>query len=284
MQTTIQNPISCYGIGVHSGKKTQLTLKPASKDAGVVFIRTDVTEVDNQVLANYASVSDSTLATSISNTAGVKVTTIEHLMAALWGCGIDNVLVEIDGAELPVMDGSSKPFVFMIECSGKKLLNAPRKYLKLLKSIKVEDNGSIIEAIPAETMSIDLTIDFQSSIIGRQNLIFSDPKQFNSEIADARTFGFLHELDYLQSKGLAKGASLDNAIGIDNNVILNHDGLRHKNEFVRHKILDMIGDFYTSGGSLVGAITSYKPSHSLNNQFLHKLFNDPYSYEWVSCR
>lgn len=282
MQTTIKNPISCYGIGVHSGNKTQLTLKPATKDVGIVFIRTDVTNVDNRIIASYENVSDTSLATSISNAAGVRVTTIEHLMAALWGCGINNVLVEIDGPEVPVMDGSSKPFVFMIECSGKKLLNAPQKHLKLLKEIRVEDQGCIIEGTPSLNTIIDLTIDFQSAAIGKQNIIFSEIDSFKEEIADARTFGFLHELDYLQSKGLAKGASLDNAIGIDKDIILNHDGLRHNNEFVRHKMLDLLGDFYTAGGSFVGKLVGYKTSHSLNNQFLRKLFNDPFAYEWVT--
>lgn len=282
MQTTIQNPISCYGIGVHSGNKTQLTLKPAAANVGIVFIRTDVTEVDNHVAASYVNVSDTSLATSISNAAGVKIITIEHLMAAFWGCGIDNVFVEIDGAEVPVMDGSSKPFVFMIECSGKKILNAPKKYLRLLKEIRVEDQGCIIEGTPSSNTVIDLTIDFQSIAIGRQNLIFSGMESFKDEIADARTFGFLHELDYLQSKGLAKGASLDNAIGIDKDIILNHDGLRHENEFVRHKMLDLLGDFYTAGGSFIGDLKGYKTSHSLNNQFLRKLFSDPFAYEWVA--
>jgi UDP-3-O-[3-hydroxymyristoyl] N-acetylglucosamine deacetylase len=203
-------------------------------------------------------------------------------MAALWGCGIDNVFVEIDGAEVPVMDGSSKPFVFMIECSGKKLLNTPRKYLKLLKEIRIEDQGCVIEGTPSPNTVIDLTIDFQSAAIGKQNLIFSGNDNFEKEIADARTFGFLHELDYLQSKGLAKGASLDNAIGIDKDIILNHDGLRRKDEFVRHKMLDLLGDFYTAGGSFIGDLRGYKTSHSLNNRFLRKLFSDQSAYEWVA--
>ena len=281
MQTTINSPISCYGIGVHSGKTTQVTLKPAAQNTGVVFFRTDIKAVDNKVYASYANVFDTRLSTSIKNLAGVQISTIEHLMAAIWGCALSNVIVEIDGPEVPIMDGSSKPFVFMIECSGLKSLNAPKKHLKLLKEIHVSDNGAEIYASPAEHTRIDLTIDFTSSAIGKQQHIFTSETSFREDLADSRTFGFVHELDYLQSKGLAKGASLDNAIGIDKDVILNHGGLRHDNEFVRHKLLDLVGDLFSSGGGLVGELKGFKTSHSLNNQFLHKIFNDPYSYKWV---
>lgn len=282
MQLTIQNPISCFGIGVHSGKETQVTLRPAKDNSGIIFVRTDVSMVDNKIIATYNNVAETTLSTSLKNNANVAVSTIEHLMAAIWGCGIDNLIVEIDGAEVPIMDGSSKTFVFMLECSGIKPLRSPKKQLKLLKEIKVEDNGTEIFACPADYLKIDLTIDFTSKVIGRQNFIFSKDNNFKNEIADSRTFGFLHELDYLQSKGLAKGASLDNAIGIDKDVILNHEGLRHSNEFVRHKMLDLLGDLYTTGAAnLVAEIHGYKTSHNLNNQFLRKLFSDPYSYSFV---
>jgi len=282
MQTTIQSPISCYGIGVHSGKKTQVTLKPAPSNSGVVFIRTDVSDVDNVIYASYSNVFDTTLSTSIKNIANVQISTIEHLMAAIWGCGINNVTVEIDGPEVPIMDGSSKPFVFMIEYAGVKTLGAPSKKLKILKDIHISDHGCEIFASPAEYTHIDLTIDFSSPAIGKQQHVFTQNKSFKEELADSRTFGFLHELDYLQSKGLAKGASLDNAIGIENDIILNHEGLRHDNEFVRHKLLDMLGDFFSSGGEIIGNIKGFKTSHSLNNKFLRKIFNDPTSYKWIN--
>ncbi len=281
LQTTIANSISCYGIGVHSGKKTQVTLKSAPKDTGVIFIRTDVHLVDNKIQASYKNVFDTNLSTSIKNIAGTKVSTIEHLMAAIWGCNISNIIVEIDGPEVPIMDGSSQPFVFMIECAGIKKLTTPRKHLKLLKNIKIIDNGCEIIATPADDLHIDLAIDFNSLAIGKQQFSFSKNSNFIKDIADSRTFGFVHELDYLQSKGLAKGASLDNAIGIDGDVILNHNGLRHEDEFVRHKLLDLAGDLFSSGGGFIGKINGLKTSHSLNNQFLHKIFNDPYSYQWV---
>ena len=283
MQLTIQNPISCFGIGVHSGNKTQVTLKPASKDVGIIFVRTDVSSVDNRIIANYANVFDTSLSTSIKNNADIYVSTIEHLMAAIWGCGIDNLIIEIDGLEVPIMDGSSKPFVFMLECAGLKYLNAPRKYLKLLKEIKVTDSGSEIFACPSDEMMIDLTIDFTSKIIGKQKHTFSAGNNFKDDIANSRTFGFVQDLDYLQSRGLAKGASLDNAIGIDKDIILNHEGLRHDNEFVRHKMLDLMGDLYTTGTHFIGKIDGYKTSHNLNNQFLRKIFSDPYAYTFVDA-
>lgn len=282
-QLTIQNPISCFGIGVHSGNKTQVTLKPAAENLGIIFVRTDISSLDNKISASFANVADTLLSTSVQNNAKVRVSTIEHLMAAIWGCGIDNLIIEIDGPEVPIMDGSSKPFVFMIECAGLKVLKAPKKHLKLLKEIKVEDAGSEIIALPHDKLKVDLTIDFVSKAIGKQNFIFSDNNNnFKDEIAASRTFGFVHELDYLQSKGLAKGASLDNAIGIDKDVILNHEGLRYNNEFVRHKMLDLFGDLYTTGANFVAVIHGYKTSHNLNNQFLRKVFEDPYAYSFVA--
>lgn len=281
MQATIKNPISCYGIGVHSGNKTQVTLKPARVNTGIVFVRTDVKSVHNIVYANYDNVFDTTLSTSIRNDAKVHIATIEHLMAAIWGCGVSNLIIEIDGSEVPIMDGSSKPFVFMIECAGLKRQNARKKELKLLKEIIVSDKDSEICASPGEYTNINVTIDFTSTAIGRQQHSFSNLANFRDEIANSRTFGFLHELNHLQSKGLAKGASLDNAIGIDQDKILNHEGLRHENEFARHKLLDLLGDIFSAGGNFIGNIQGYKTSHTINNQLLHKIFSDPSAYKWV---
>lgn len=281
MQVTIQNPISCYGIGVHSGKTTHLTLKPAQENTGIVFVRTDLREDINFIKAIYSNVTETSLCTGIRNTNSTMVTTIEHLMAAIWGCGVDNMIVELDGEEVPVMDGSSKPFVFMIECAGKKFQKAPRKLLKILKQVKAVHKDCEIIASPADSLNVDLTIEFESQAIGRQNFILSGAEAFKAEVADARTFGFLHELDYLKSKGLAKGASLENAIGIDKDVIMNPDGLRYSDEFVRHKLLDFVGDLYTSGAPMVAAFSAFKTSHALNNQFLRELFSDSTNYEWI---
>lgn len=283
MQVSLRKPVSCYGIGVHSGKTAQLTLKPAKEDTGIVFVRTDISvEETNYIQSSYLNVSDTLLSTSIKNPHGVYVSTIEHLMAALWGCGIDNAIIEIDGPEVPIMDGSSKPFVFMIECAGKKLQKASKKYLKILKEIKVSHKDCELFCAPSPDMTIDLTIDFTSKVIGRQNLFFSGKEFFEKNIADARTFGFIQDVDYLKSKGLAQGASLDNAIGIDRDTILNPAGLRHEDEFVRHKLLDLCGDLYTSGANFIGAINGYKTSHTLNNEFLRQIFSAPSAYKFVS--
>ena len=183
MQTTILNPVSCYGIGVHSGERTQLTLKPAKVNTGSVFIRTDIKSGDNFISASYTNVSDTSLSTSLKNTNNISVSTVEHLMAALWGCRIDNVIIELDGPEVPIMDGSSKPFIFMIECSGTKLQNAPKKYLEILKEVRVSNKDSEIICSPSNVMTIDLTIDFTNQIIGKQNFVFSEQKKsFNEDI------------------------------------------------------------------------------------------------------
>lgn len=281
-QVTIENPVSCFGIGVHSGNKTQITLKPAKANTGIVFVRTDVLCVDNTINASYENVFNTSLSTSIRNQAKVGVSTIEHLMAAISGCGIDNLIVEIDGSEVPIMDGSSKPFVFMIEFAGLRTLASKKKFLKLLKTTKVEDAGTGIYAEPFDSSLINLTIDFPNKIIGKQSLVFQESDSFKEEIASSRTFGFVKDLDYLQSKGLAKGASLDNAIGIDDEVVLNHDGLRFADEFVRHKMLDLLGDLYTANGKFIGQINGYKTSHYLNNEFLRKVFSDSFAYQFVT--
>lgn len=283
-QLTIKNPVRCFGIGLHSGNKTQITLRPATKDIGIVFVRTDVSSVNNLVIADYTNVFDTYLSTSIKNNANICVSTIEHLMAAIWGCGIDNLIIEINGLEVPIMDGSSKTFVFMLEYAGLKRLKALKRYLKIIKEVKIIDSGSEIFVQPSSRMRIEVKIDFASKIIGKQKHVFVNGDNFKDDIANSRTFGFVEELYYLQSKGLAKGASLDNAIGIDQGVILNQGGLRHKNEFARHKVLDLMGDLYTSRSSFIGQINGYKTSHNLNNQFLRKIFSNPYSFNFIDAK
>lgn len=279
MQTTIVNPVSCFGIGVHSGSRAQITIKPGKANTGIVFVRTDIKSENNYIEAIYSNVSDTSLGTTIKNSSNVQVSTIEHLMAAIWGCGVDNLIVEIDGPEVPIMDGSSKPFVFMIEYAGKQLQKARKKHLKVLKSVKIYNKDSEIICYPSDSLEIDLTIDFDNPVIGKQVILFDKQTEFKTDIANARTFGFLRDLDYLKSKGLAQGASLDNAIGIDNNLILNHEGLRYKDEFARHKLLDFVGDFFTAQCIMICSFKSYKAGHSLHNEFLRKLFSDPTAYE-----
>lgn len=283
-QVTLSKPVSCYGIGVHSGKRTQLTIEPTKENTGIIFIRTDISSENNYIEAKYYNVSDTLLSTTISNSNKIQVSTIEHIMAALWGCGIDNAIIKIDGPEVPIMDGSSKPFVFMIECAGKKLQNAPKKYLKILKEVTAAHKDCELICSPSDHMKIDLTIDFNSKAIGRQSLVFSKQESFNDNIADARTFGFTKDVDYLQSKGLALGASFENAIGIDDqDKVLNPDGLRYQDEFVRHKLLDLFGDLYTSGNNIISSINGYKTSHALNNELLHRIFSDSTSHKFVNA-
>lgn len=257
-------------------------MKPAKQDTGIVFVRKDVTSLSNVILASYANVFETLLSTTISNDAKVKVSTIEHIMAAIWGCNIDNLIIELDGEEVPVMDGSSQPFVFLLECAGIKVLPALKKSLKILKEISVCHKDSEIVITKSSEFKVNMVIDFSSKAIGKQSMAFTDHRSFKSELASARTFGFLHELESLKSLGLAQGASLDNAVGIDKDTILNSEGLRFDDEFVRHKTLDAVGDFFTSGGSIIGQIDCYKPGHYLNNELLRKVFENPASYEWIA--
>lgn len=281
MQTTIINPVSCCGIGLHSGKIVHLTIKPAKADTGIIFIRTDIRLENNFIYAKYYNVANSSLCTSIKEN-NLEVKTIEHLMAALCGCGIDNAIIEIDNEEVPVMDGSSKPFIFMIEYAGKQYLQAPKRALKILKEVKVLHKDCELVAEPANDYNINLTIDFNSKIIGKQNYQFSSDKSFKEDIADARTFGFLHELEHLKSQGLARGASLENVVGIDQDKVMNPEGLRHQDEFVRHKLLDLVGDLYTVGAPIIGSFHGYKTGHALTNQFLHQLLSDSTNFRWIS--
>ncbi len=281
-QKTIKYPVSCYGIGVHSGQTVQITLKPARADSGIIFIRTDISG-ENHVLASYSNVSETSLSTTISNKNLFSISTIEHLMAAIWGSDIDNIIIEIDGPEVPIMDGSSKPFVFMLDCAQPQILNAKRKYLKILREVTVSgDKGSENIVLPNEAFMVDINIDFASKAIGKQSLQYNNKMLFNTEIAAARTFGFVEELDYLQNNGLARGASLNNAIGIDKDIILNHDGLRFKDEFVKHKLLDAIGDISLGAQNIIGNFILTKPGHNINNLLLRKIFDNPNNYCWIT--
>ncbi|MCE3233763.1 MAG: lpxC [Rickettsiaceae bacterium] len=278
-QRTLANKVSCSGVGLHSGIMINLTLKPAEENAGVVFIRTDVKDKNNRVEACYKNVSNTMLGTTLSNESGVMVATIEHLMAALWGCGVDNCVVELDGPEIPIMDGSSEPFIFLIECAGTAEQSKTRKVIEVLKEIKVSEgdtaNSGYISIAPAENFSVGLEIDFGDKVIGKQQAVFDSREvSFKSDLCRARTFCFEHEVDMMRSRGLAKGGSLDNAIVVDTEKVLNEDGLRYSNEFVRHKVLDCIGDVYLAGGYLKGHVSGFKSGHALNNKLLHKFFED----------
>lgn len=272
MQHTIEKPVTVTGIGLHSGALVTMNLRPAPVDHGIVFVRTDRAG-DNVIPARWDFVVDTRLCTMIGNAAGATVGTIEHLMAALRGCGIDNLLVGIDAPEVPVMDGSSAPFIEKIDEAGLRAQNAPRRGIKILKEIVVEEAGKRVRLTPASDSSFAGQIDFRHPAIGNQ---FYETRlvngNFRHELSEARTFGFLEEVEALRAAGLARGGSTDNAIVLDQGRVLNESGLRFSDEFIRHKLLDAVGDLYLAGGPIIGAYEGYRAGHALNNAILHKLF------------
>ncbi len=281
-QHTLAKKVSCAGIGLHSGQEVKMSILPAEVGSGIVFVRTDVDGFDPVVPADYTKVVDTNLGTTIANDDGTIVSTIEHLMAALWGCNIDNAVIEIQGPEIPIMDGSSEPFVFLIECAGVMEQDVPRRIIEVLKAIELVEEGKHISIVPSPSFSVNLEIDFDSKAVANQKAVYrSSDVSFKTDLCRARTFGFEHEVEYLRSQGLIKGGSKDNAIVVSGDKILNEEGLRYNDEFVRHKILDCIGDFYLAGGLVQGEFTGYRSGHDLNNQILHKLFEDETAWRIV---
>jgi UDP-3-O-[3-hydroxymyristoyl] N-acetylglucosamine deacetylase len=275
-QRTVKNSIHCRGVGLHSGVKTSLTLLPAPPNSGIVFRRTDAAGAGAEVAAHWTNAIESALCTTLTNGEGIVVATIEHLMAAFAGAELDNVIVEIDGPEVPIMDGSAAPFVFLIECAGLREQDAPRRAIKILKPVTVGDSSKSAALLPDHGFSMSFEIDFASRAVNRQDIsIVFDSDTFKSEIARARTFGFLHDLDRMRAAGLARGGSLDNAVVVSGDIILNEGGLRYTDEFVRHKLLDALGDCYLAGHPLIGHFRGQRSGHSLNRQILEALFADP---------
>lgn len=274
-QKTINNKISCNSVSLHSGKNTSLTIIPSDVDTGIIFRRTDLEKGKNEIRADYKNVTTTNLGTTIQNEFGVKISTIEHLMAAIWGCGIDNLIIEIDNIEVPIMDGSSEPFVFLIECAGVNIQNKSRQFLELTKKVRYEENDKYIEASPAKEFSLDLHIDFNHPQINHLDFNYhQNSSSFKNDISRARTFCFKEEIEYMHQNGLAKGGSLANAIVIDQNKIINSEPLRYKDEFIRHKALDFIGDLFLCGKYITANFKCNKTGHTINNKFLHKLFSD----------
>lgn len=274
-QTTIAGEISCSGIALHSGEKVDMRLYPAEANTGIQFVRLDVEEKKSVVPANYLNVTGTMLGTTISNEYGIGVSTVEHVMAALWGMGIDNVIIAISGSEVPIMDGSSEPFVFLLECAGVKKLNEPRNILEVISTITVKDGDCVSTISPFDGFRLDIAIDYPNTVIPRQKAIYDfSNDSFKNALSRARTFGFVADVEKLQAMGLARGGSLDNAIVLNDTSILNKEGLRYDDEFVRHKALDCVGDFFLSGFRIRGAISTSKPGHGINNKLLRKLFAD----------
>jgi UDP-3-O-[3-hydroxymyristoyl] N-acetylglucosamine deacetylase len=282
MQHTLNTATHISGIGLHSGETVRLTLRPAPVGHGIVFVRTDVTGKNNRIPALWNYVIDTKLCTVIANADGVRVGTIEHLMAALRGCGVDNVIIEIDSAEVPAMDGSAMPFVEMIEDVGIAAQDTPRRAIKVLKDITVEQDGKRVTLSPADEYIFTGEIEFEHGTIGSQRFETKLVNgNFRHQIADARTFGFLHEVEMMRRNGLGLGGSLDNAIVLNQDGVMNPGGLRHEDEFIRHKLLDAIGDLYLAGGRILGAYDGCKAGHALNNAALRALFARPDAWEIV---
>jgi UDP-3-O-[3-hydroxymyristoyl] N-acetylglucosamine deacetylase len=279
LQRTLKNSVSCTGVSLHGGHDVTLTLKPADAGHGIVFHRTDV---DVIVPARWDLVVDTRMCTVLGNADGVTVGTVEHLMAALAGCGIDNAILELDGAEVPIMDGSSEPFVRLIERAGVVEQSAPRRVIRVHKEVEVVTGDSAVSLKPGECLDLHVEIDFESKAVSRQALSVGLMNgSFRKELSRARTFGFLHEVEQLRAAGLAKGGSLENAIVVSGDRILNEDGLRFDDEFVRHKMLDAIGDLYLAGAPIIGQFSGARSGHAANNALLRALFadKDAWSYD-----
>ncbi len=283
MQTTLSNKVSCSGVGLHSGKPVQMVIYPAPAGAGIVFKRLDVATDKAFVSARYDAVSETRLGTTIQNRHGVAVSTIEHLMAAFWGVGLDNAVVELSGPEVPIMDGSSEPFLFMLECARVIRLAEPRQILRILKRVEVRDGESVASVEPMtfgdEGCTIAIEIQFNSKVIDRQKAFYDFREQnFKQSLSRARTFGFEHEVMALRQMGLALGGSLENAIVVGAEGVLNEEGLRYNDEFVRHKALDCVGDLFLAGHRIDGHFTFLKPGHAINNKLLRAIFADESAY------
>jgi UDP-3-O-[3-hydroxymyristoyl] N-acetylglucosamine deacetylase len=281
-QHTIAKPSSCEGVGLHTGAPVRLTVRPAEVGAGVVFLRTDV-KGDGAIPAQALKVSTTQLGTNLTNEAGVSVATVEHFLAACAGQGVDNLIAELDGPELPILDGSSAPFVELLTEAGIAEQGAPRRILKILKPVEVRDGVKFARLSPGEGFEMRVAIDFASKAIGRQTISFAmKPGAFARDIAWARTFGFARDVEALRAMGKARGGSMENTIVIDGDTILNEGGLKVPDEFVRHKLLDVIGDLFLAGGPIEGLYEGEQPGHALNNRLLRALFADAAAFEWVS--
>lgn len=270
LQRTVKNDIECSSIGLHSGRKVSMRIRPAGVDEGITFVRTDLTD-NHAIKADITNVCDTTLATTIGNN-GYAVSTVEHLMSAFSGMGVDNAMIEVNAPEVPIMDGSALPFVNMLKMVGTRLQGKCKKLLVIKEAISVEDETGTAMLLPASEFKITYKIDFKHPLIGQQSyhLAFSDVT-YEKEICRARTFGFLKDVEYLQARGLALGGSLKNAIVLNESKIINKEGLRCPEEFVKHKILDAIGDLSLLGMPIVGHFIAYKSGHKLNNRLLQEI-------------
>jgi UDP-3-O-[3-hydroxymyristoyl] N-acetylglucosamine deacetylase len=284
-QRTIKRTIKSTGVGLHTGRKVVMTLRPAQPDTGIVFRRVDL-ERPVDIRADARAVTDTRLCSALEG-GGAKVATVEHLMSALAGLGIDNLFVELTAGEVPIMDGSAGPFVFLIQSAGIEVQNSPKRFVRVRRPIEVRDGDKWARFAPFEGFRVNFEIEFDHPVFHRHaqraTMDFSTTS-FLKEVSRARTFGFMRDMEYLRGRNLALGGTLDNAIVLDDYRILNEDGLRYEDEFVRHKILDAIGDLYLLGHSLIGEYTAYKSGHGLNNRLLRALLADAAAWEEVTFR
>ncbi len=281
-QRTPKKVIQATGVGLHSGEKVMLTLRPAPINTGVVFRRIDLDPII-EIPASYEYVSDTMLCTSLQH-AGVRVATVEHLLSALAGLGIDNAYVDLNSPEIPIMDGSAAPFVFLIQSAGIREQDAPKRFIKILKPIRVEEGDKYVQFLPHKGFKVSFTIDFDHPVFNdkpKKAIFEFSETSYVREVCRARTFGFLSDYEKLRECDLAKGGSLDNAVVVDNYRVINEDGLRFDDEFVKHKVLDAIGDLYLLGSSLIGAFEGYKSGHELNNRLLRTLVLQQDAWEVV---
>jgi UDP-3-O-[3-hydroxymyristoyl] N-acetylglucosamine deacetylase len=283
-QTTLASEISLTGTGVHSGAPVSITLCPADGDAGIRFLLSNGDADGTEIAADPQSVTGVTLCTVLGDGNGASIATVEHLLAALSGLGVDNALIEIDSCEVPIMDGSASRFVEAIDEAGLTELEAPRRFLKVLKRIAVEDAGAFGELTPNNGFHIDVEIDFDSPLIGSQRIeIDVNPGSFRRELSRARTFGFMKDVERLWAAGLALGASLENTVAIGDDRVINREGLRFTDEFVRHKALDAVGDLALAGAPILGSFRSYRGGHRLNALVLKALFADPEAWTMIEA-
>ncbi len=282
-QRTLKNSIRATGVGLHTGKKILMTLRPAAPDTGIVFRRTDLGEpVDIQARAE--NVGDTMLGTTLHK-GDVKISTVEHLLSALAGLGIDNALVEVSAAEVPIMDGSAGPFVFLLQSAGIEEQKAPKRFIRILESVRVVDGDKWASFDPYDGFKVNFEIEFNHPTFKMHSQVASmdfSTTSFLREVSRARTFGFMRDLESLRSRNLALGGNMDNAIVLDDTGILNEDGLRYEDEFVKHKILDAIGDLYLLGHSLIGEFSGFKSGHALNNKLLRTLIGTASAWQEVT--
>lgn len=275
-QKTLKSSICCTGVGLHSGAKVSIALKPAEINTGITFRRTDIGGKGAVIRAHWENVVDTQLCTVLGNTEGTTIGTVEHLMAALVGSRIDNAEIEVNGPEIPVMDGSSEPFVFLIECAGVLDQGAPRRGIRILKPVVVEEGGATAALYPGQGTTVGFEIQFDNTLVGRQTISLGLVNgTFKKELSRARTFGFLHEVEQLWANGFGLGGSLENAVVVSGDKIMNEDGLRYDDEFVRHKALDALGDLFMAGAPIIGHYEGRCSGHALTNRLLRALFADP---------